>query len=265
LGGRHEEELQEVNRRAMKRVLRMALLASLVVLALSTCARGGDQGGTQAHGKGQNREDGTVHPGAVAQGDPTAAASAGDSLPEQGLIPAGEYATDEFEPDFSLEVGRGWEALAPEEFDALGFGIAPEVGLVAFTNPRTVFDPSNPSDQKEVPAPENSEAWVSWLQGHSGLDTSKPIPVRVGGASGVRMEVRVSSAPRDYPRGCPRPCVPLYPTSVSTIDAIVGTKDRLVIVDVGEETVVVDVGAPDAEFEELIPRAQEALATVKWE
>ena len=201
----------------------------------------------------------------MAQEDPTAAASAGDSLPEQGPIPAGEYATDKFEPDFSLEVGRGWEVLAPEEFDALGLGIASEGGLVAFTNPRTVFDPSDPSNQKAVPAPEDTEAWVSWLQGHSGLDTSKPIAVRVGGASGVRMDVRVSSAPRDYPRGCPRPCVPLYPTSVSPIDAVVGTKDRFVIVDVGDETVVVDVGAPEAELQELIPRAQGALATVEWE
>ena len=80
----------------------------------------------------------------------------------------------------------------------------------------------------------------------------------------MRMDVRISSVPRDYPRGCRRPCVPLYPTSASPIDAVVGTKDRFVIMDIGSETVVVDVGAREGNFEEFILRAQKVLDSVEW-
>ena len=39
---------------------------------------------------------------------------------------------------------------------------------------------------------------------------------------------------------------------------------RYVIVDVGGETVLIDVAAPADKFDELLPKAQKVLDTVEW-
>jgi hypothetical protein len=140
-------------------------------------------------------------------------------------------------------------------------------GQLLFTNPSDVFDASNPSEQKKLPAPENAEEWVSWLQSHPNLKTSKPVSVSVGGASGMRIDVTTSSTPKNYPKKfCgEQPCVPLYPLSHdSGILGYEGSKDRFVIVDVGGQTVIIDVAAGTDKFEEFLPKAQEVLDTVEW-
>jgi WD domain, G-beta repeat len=185
-------------------------------------------------------------------------------------LPAGygaqEHVTDEFEPAFRFEVGKDWEFAAPETTNELSLWSRPEGGDLIFTNPRHVFDSSNLSELKELPAPDNAAEWVSWFQRHPNLDTSKPVPVSVGGASGKRIDVTYASTPENYPRDyCgEEPCVPLYPTSESGIVSYDGWKDRFVIVDVGEETVLIDVAAPAETFDAFFPKAQKVLDTVEW-
>jgi hypothetical protein len=142
-----------------------------------------------------------------------------------------------------------------------------EDGQLFFTNPSDIFDPSNLSEPKELPAPENAEEWVSWLQSHPYLDTSKPVPASVGGVSGMRIDVTASSTPENYPRyNCgEQPCVPLYPLiRYSGIVSIEGWTDRFVIVDVEGETVVIDVAAPAGQFDEFAPKAEKLLEVVEW-
>jgi hypothetical protein len=91
--------------------------------------------------------------------------------------------------------------------------------------------------------------------------------VSVGGASGMRIDVTASSTPENYPKKfCgAEPCVPLYPISDgSSINSTEGWKDRFVIMDVGGQTVLIDVAAPADKFEEFLPKAQEVLDTVEW-
>jgi WD40 repeat protein len=208
---------------------------------------------------------------------------AGDSAKEyltDGLQPAFHYVTDEFEPDLHFEAsedwgfvafyfkeGGDWELVAPERSDQVWIQRGPKGGEILFTNPSDVFDASNPSEQKKLPAPENAEEWVSWLQSHPNLDTSKPVPVSVGDASGMRIDVTTSSTPQNYPKKfCGKqPCVPLYPLSDdSGIIGSEGFKDRFVIVDVGGQTVIIGVSASEDKFEEILPKAQEVLETVEW-
>jgi hypothetical protein len=185
-------------------------------------------------------------------------------------LPAGygaeEHVTDEFEPAFRFEVSVDWQFMAPETTNELWIGTEPEGGQLIFTNPLHVFDPTNLSELKELPEPENTAEWVSWFQRHPNLDTSKPVPVRVGGASGKRIDVTYASTPENYPRDfCgEEPCVPLYPTSEFGILSYDGWKDRFVIVEVGGETVVIDVSAPADKFDEFLPKAQKVLDTVEW-
>jgi len=189
------------------------------------------------------------------------------SEPEQlewgGPIPAGEYVIDELEPTFRLKVGKGWIAAGSDGPPGFLENRTPVAGQLIFASPLHVFDQSTLSKPKKVPAPDNSDEWATWLQGHPNLDTSKPTPVSVGGASGMRIDVTLSATPKNYPRQfCNQePCVPLYLAIHSSPD----WKDRFVVVDVEGETLVLDVAAPASKFEEFLPKAQKVLDTVNWE
>jgi uncharacterized protein YjbI with pentapeptide repeats len=191
------------------------------------------------------------------------------------------YVTDEyaFEPAFRFAVGSWWWAPSTQQTadELLIEQTWPERGYLIFTSPLNVFAPRNPSEQKEVPAPENVDEWVSWFQSHPNLETSKPVPASVGGASGMRIDVAVTSTPENYPRDdCEQPCVSLYPSSVlstpsaesptrgGSIRIYEETKVRYFIVDVKGETVVINVSASPDKFDEFLPKAQKVLDTVEW-
>jgi hypothetical protein len=90
----------------------------------------------------------------------------------------------------------------------------------------------------------------------------------VGGASGIQIDVAASSTLEDYSRSfCGRkPCVPLYSTGEDTrVTYPSGTgKDRYVIVDVGGETVIINVTARAGKFDAFSPKVQEILDSVEW-
>jgi hypothetical protein len=185
---------------------------------------------------------------------------------------------DEFEPAFYFEVGEEYcESYGPGPVTPDKVFITPEVvsistaspegGQLLFTNPLHVFDLSNPREAKELPEPENAAEWVSWFQRHPNLDTWKPDPVRVGSASRKQIDVSYNNTSENYPRGVcgGLPCVPLYPLSDESVSAVYeGLKNRFVIVDVGGQTVVIDVAAPTDNFDGFLPKAQKVLDTVEW-
>jgi hypothetical protein len=187
---------------------------------------------------------------------------------EDWVLPTGKFST-KFEPAFLIEVGEDWSMLAPEAPDHVWLQRGLEGGVLLFTNPSDVFDPSNLSEAKRVPAPENAKEWISWFQRHPNLEMSKPVPVSVGGASGWRIDVTASSTLENYPRNIcgPKPCVPLYQTSADPVRARPSDaewKDRYVSVDVRGQTVVINVYAPEDKFDAFFPKAQKVLDTVEW-
>jgi hypothetical protein len=83
----------------------------------------------------------------------------------------------------------------------------------------------------------------------------------------MRIDVTVTSTPENYPKNfCGgQPCVPLYALSGENgIIGYEGYKDRFVIVDVGNETVLIDAAAPTDNFDEFLPKAQKVLDSVEW-
>jgi hypothetical protein len=84
----------------------------------------------------------------------------------------------------------------------------------------------------------------------------------------MQIDVTASSTPEDYPRRIcgPKPCVPLYPTSAGGISSNPsGTgKDRYMILDVGGETVIINVTARAGKFDAFSPKAQKVLDSVEW-
>jgi hypothetical protein len=122
-------------------------------------------------------------------------------------IRAGEYDSDEFVPAFHFEVGEGWQApgtLEATDYIALGLDVETEKGKYLserseriVTNPLSIFKARNLSEREPIPAPENADKWVSWLQQHPNLETSEPKPVSVGGASGMQIDVTDVSPPEN--------------------------------------------------------------------
>jgi len=177
-----------------------------------------------------------------------------------------EFVTTEFEPALSYNISESWVATTETTGElTLSLLLGPEHGDLIFTSPSHVFDPSSPSEPTKVPAPENTKEWISWFQRHPNLETSEPVPVSVGGASGMQIDVTASSTSEDYPRNIcgPNPCVRLWGSLVAS-PSEEGSKDRYVIVDVGGQTVIINVFVWSGKFDAFLPKAQKVLDTVEW-
>jgi hypothetical protein len=189
----------------------------------------------------------------------------GATMPDGTVLE--RYVTTEFEPALSFSLGNEWGLNSQETPNLISLaGPERERGGLNFINPPLhVFDPSNPSEPKEVPAPENADEWVSWFRKHPNLDTSKPVLMSVGGESAVRIDATFTSktdSGTDSPGG---PYAPLFRSSGGWIVSRGATKDRFIIVDVSEgETVIIQVSAPTGTFDEFLPNAQKVLDSVEW-
>jgi hypothetical protein len=218
-----------------KQALRLGLLATLVILALSAC------------GEGQEQAD-WPHP-----------------LPEDvKVLRPGEYRSEEFKPSLSFRVGKGWSTAPPESPDDLLLIRAhDERRGVGFANAQDIYKPTKTGVPIVEDAPEDM---VGWFRGHPYLQTSKPEPVTVGGVEGEQFDVVVGDLPQDYLGVCGRDCVATLGFSDGTSLQIYpkGKWHLIVLEDVEGETVVMGFGSPTSQFDEFAPMAQKLIDTVDW-
>jgi hypothetical protein len=186
-------------------------------------------------------------------------------MPEPGepLSAGTRYETSKFEPALSFRiVDEGWQVVGAEIPDIFDIVRQEPLSVIAFNNPRTVYDPKSPVEQISMPEP---EAWVAWFQNHPYLNTGKPTSVDVGGVSGVRFDWEASSVPDNYPERCGDPCIPLWPLSDGGhYDAFLGDQYQFTIVKVGGETVLIDVFIDAENVDAANREVQEVLDTVEW-
>lgn len=178
-----------------------------------------------------------------------------------GAPPGATYTTEQFSPSLSLRAGEGWpyrHGIATGLYQIW----QTDGTLLSFLNVRDVYDPKDPILTQ--PAPEDLAAWFGE---HPHLDAGSPEPVEVGGASGVAFDVTVAPLPEGHASGtCDTPCVPLFPQDDgSAFVFLPANKNRVVVLDLAGETVVVTVEGPQEAFEDFAPRAEEVLDTVRWE
>jgi len=133
--------------RLVSQALRLGLLVTVLVLALSAC--GGDEKKAKAR-----------------------------PLPEdEKALRPGTYRSEEFKPSLTFHVGKGWSSSPLEEAsDGLEIARGQLEGL-GFANVQDVYKPTRTGSQNVVDAPKDM---VEWFQQHPYLQTSKPEPVRVG-------------------------------------------------------------------------------------
>jgi hypothetical protein len=220
--------------------LGLALLVTIIGLALSACGGGG---------QGQ--------------------ANKPRPLPEgpKALRP-GEYRPQGFKPSLSFRVGKGWKVSELQQkpyFDILHeYEEDNHSVAISFNNPPPeVSDPNHPN--KLVPAPEE---WVSWFEEHPYLKTSSPQPMGIGGVEGRRLDTTVSSLPDDYySEDCLGYGVPLWPLlGGHHWCADEGFTTRTIVLEsIASETVIIDVWATSGKFEKVLPEAKEVLDTIEWE
>ena len=221
-------------------VMPVLLVVVLAVLALGACGGGGEA----AEGKAKGREDAGAR-----------------TLPSSGALRPGEYRTGEFEPPFTLKVGKGWSVDAKES-GFLNLSRPEEAGFLRFANIEKVYEPGT---QKEVKAPKDL---VGWLQRHLYLETGRPEPTTVGGVEGEQMDVLVEDLPQDFVGRCGVRCVDIAPMSGSRQSVYFRETNKrriTVLKNVNGATVTVDFAAPVALFDEFAPDAQKVVDTVRWE
>ena len=229
--------------------LKLGLLVALLVLAVSACGGGGAEGGG---GEKQAEEEAKAH-----------------TIPKEGQpLSPGKYVTTKFKPALSFRiVDEGWVALVSEqpEYFVVSGGPPESPLFLGFATPGRVYDPEKLPKKVVVAGPKD---WVAWYRNHPYLKTTKATSVSVGGVSGVQFETEVSSVPRDFPKFCgQQSCIPVWQLGPADFEWVYlpGHRDQLTILDVGGETVIIDVLAPAGEFDELLPKVQKVLETVEWE
>jgi hypothetical protein len=222
-------------RRGMVRqALRVAVLFTLVLLAVCACGGGGQE------------EADRLRP-----------------LPEEEKpLRPGEYRSEEFKPSFSFRVGKGWTNAPPEASDSLWITRG-EVGEIGFGNVQEVYKPTETGLPNVVEAPEDM---VGWFQQHPYLQTDKPEPITVGGVKGEQFDVVLGDLPEGYSGVCGSECVGLFRLSTGG-QAILGEgyKVRVIVLeDIRGETVTMGFSSRATEFDEFAPEAQKVIDTVKW-
>lgn len=106
-------------------------------------------------------------------------------------LPAGRYATEEFEPAMSFTLEKGWTrggAELPDIWDLRD--LENDAFWVLFSTAKKVYDPKRPDRVKIAPAPEDM---VAWLQANPHLKAEEPKPMSVGGEKGVQFDAIVTA------------------------------------------------------------------------
>ena len=163
-------------------------------------------------------------------------------------LPAGTYTSSAFQPAVTYTLPAGWDNPADAaDFFQLRPAGSEVAGIYLFRDP----DPAS----QEASCPEAAEPGVgtsavelaTWIRSLPGLVVSDPVPVTVGGLTGVGLDVGIVDG---WTASCPfangLPTVPLFVGSAGTYRWVVAGEEqlRLALLDVpGGGTVVVDIDA----------------------
>jgi hypothetical protein len=170
------------------------------------------------------------------------------------------FITKQFVPTVSLVPGTGWRAIldVPHSL-TLDDGDPPGLRFVTVS---AVFDPVS---QRVIPLPKDLEAWIVE---HPLLETTAPTLVTIGGTQGTQIDAEVVKAP-EVPyemrgRLCPIPgCVGLFVAGV-IIDGSVGSRFRLILMDLAGENLMIEIDSPGSEWPTFLARAEAVLDTVRF-
>ncbi len=222
----------------VSQALRLGLLVTLIVLALSACEGGEGAGQEQAKARPLPHDPQALRPG--------------------------RYQSGVFEPSLSFRVEKGWSNTETQLPDSIEVGEVEQQEETAWINVVNVTEVFKPGTRNVAEAPEDL---VGWFQDHPYLKTDKPQPITVGGVEGVQFDVLVKDLPEDYYGVCGRGCVDIFSLSggEQTTYFYESHKRRVVVMeDVQDDTVTIAFSSDADKFDEFAPEAKKVLDTVKW-
>jgi hypothetical protein len=238
-------------RRMVKQAIRLGLLVTLLILALSACGGAGGSAQEEEQAKEEEQANKVHH------------------IPEDSQVwegkplPAGHYVTEEFKPTMSFDLDSGWTRGGTELRDAWDIrDLENDAFWLVFTTPEEVYLPNGSGGLKIVPAPEDM---VGWLRENPYLKSEKPKPTSVGGEKGVQFDAIVSSVPEEpVCYGCSDLGL-FHESAGATAGVDKGEKLRFILLkDVKGKTVTIMVESSALGFDEFLPKAQQVIETVEW-
>jgi len=195
-----------------------------------------------------------------------------------GDLAAGSYRTRQFRPTVHYTVPAGW--TNPQDLPG-NLLLQPAGGDERFVGIyRNVTVPDGCMARADPAVGTSVDAILTWLVDHPGLQTSAPVPVSVGGLTGIRLDV--SLAP-DWRTTCPfstgRPIVAiLYGAGPSVLHhtLLPGFAERLYLLRLdaapgktgaagtGTGNLVIEVGPEGRSLPELVQAAQPLLSSIRF-
>jgi hypothetical protein len=176
-------------------------------------------------------------------------ANGGSGVVEASALPAGTYTSKAFLPALTYTLPAGWDSPADAgDFFQLRPAGSQLAGIYLFREPQAASqDPSCP--QTAVPGVGTSPKELAvWMRTLPGLVVSDPVPVTIGGLTGVSVDIGIADG---WTASCP------FANGVSTVPLFVGVQNdfrwviagseqlRMALLDSPQGTVVVDVDAFD--------------------
>ena len=172
----------------------------------------------------------------------------------RGDVPAGTYATTNFDPDITFTVPDGWtnQEDLPDEFL-----------LQLVDDPRYLGiygDAVAPMECDEAPQPgvgHTVEDLTEWLTSHPGLITTEPEPVSVGGLDGVFLDITLDPS---WTTTCPysngQPVVPfIMGGDEAAFHHVInpGFEERLYLLANGSSNIAIEVGPEGDSLQNYLP------------
>lgn len=181
------------------------------------------------------------------------------------------YTTRRFRPQLTFTVGPGTWTV--EHLDtASDISIAADLprvlaATIGWHRVTRVYDPARggvaPADQVRLQG-----GFVRWLRHHPRLRVTRPVPVRVAGLNGVRVDVRSTSQPPRVPQDChkagPR-CAPLFYDGQDPLTYTRGDRGRITVLALrdGGELVVEQFASPGSALPKVLALTRQTMATLR--
>ncbi len=196
------------------------------------------------------------------------------AVPDGNFLPDRRYSSSVFTPRLSLEASDGWKIATPGESTGV-FPIAREAGKLTFYNVSdnfvSLYDPAskNRLNMKfTIPSPNDVTLWYFYFTQHPNLYVDNFGTAKVGGELAMRFDTGVNSAPEYSPPECGARCVTIlrYGSTEKYWKFLYeGWKYRQLVLGVNGEMVMIEIAAPEEQFEEFLAKAQDVLDTIEWE
>ena len=187
--------------------------------------------------------------GLVAAGCGSSSVASPQASAQASALPAGTYTSRAFQPAVTFTLPAGWDNPADSaDFFQLRPAGSDIAGIYLFRDPMPASQDAACPETAQPGVGVSSKDLAAWIRSLPGLVASDPVPVTIGGLTGVTLDLGIVNG---WKASCPfangLPTGPLFVGSKGNFRWVIAGNEqlRLALFDVSDGTVVVDVDAFD--------------------